>query len=308
MSATRTVTYSLAAIAAALALLFTLPAGAHEHAARHSHLATSNQPRIQFDWYQDIVYDPDYHIPWRTSLDIYVPDPVDAPTPVVLFVHGGGWRGSDKAYYKDLGEKPAWFTTELGYVFVSMNHRFLPDGGYPGSFEDVAKVLAWIHDHITEYGGDPERIILFGHATGAIQTSLVATDEAFLRAGGHDLSLIKGVICVDVAFYDLVGLSGVGVIDRAFPADPAIRRRASPIHNVASNKGIPPFLILYGGDGGAVRTQSEAMAAALRAAEIAATAIELPAKDHFTANEHIGRPGDASTIVVERFLESLDLR
>ena len=65
--------------------------------------------------------------------------------------------------------------------------------------------------------------------------------------------------------------------------------------------------ILYVGEGGAVCTQSEAMAAALRAARIAAPAIKLPSKDHFTANEHIGRPGDASTIVVERFLESLDL-
>ena len=308
MTADRTVSYLITAITAALALFASVPAGAHEHVARHSHLATSNQPRIQFDWYQDLVYDADYPNPWRTSLDIYVPDPVDAPAPVVLFVHGGGWRGSDKAYYKDLGAKPAWFTTELGYVFVSMNHRFLPDGGYPGSFEDVAKALEWIHDNIAEYGGDPERIVLFGHATGAIQTSLIATDSAFLQAVGHDLSLIKGVICVDVAYYDLVGLSGAGVIDRAFAADPAVRRRGSPIHNIAPNKGIPPFLILYGGGGGAVRTQSEAMAAALRAAQIDATAIELPSKDHFTANEHIGRAGDASTIVVERFLESLGLR
>lgn len=302
------ITPALATITAALALSVTPRAAAHEHPARHSHLATSNQPRIQFDWYQDLAYDPDYDPPWRTSLDVYVPDPIDVPAPVVLFVHGGGWRGSDKAYYKDLGAKPAWFTTVLGYVFVSMNHRFLPDGGYPGSFEDVAKALAWIHANIAEFGGDPERIVLLGHATGAIQTSLVATDATFLRAVGHDLALIKGVICVDVAYYDLVGLSGAGVIDRAFPADPATRRRASPIHNIASSKGIPPFLILYGGDGGAVRAQSEAMAAALQAAQIVATAIELPAKDHFTANEHIGRPGDASTIVVERFLQSLGLR
>jgi arylformamidase len=308
MFANRTLRYSLATVTAVFVLCVTLPATAHEHPARHSHLATSNQPRIQLDWYQDLVYDADYHTPWRTSLDVYVPDPADAPAPVVLFVHGGGWRGSDKAYYKDLGAKPAWFTTVLGYVFVSMNHRFLPDGGYPGSFEDVAKALAWIHDNIAEYGGDPERIVLFGHATGAIQTSLVATDAAFLNAVGHDISLIKGVICVDVAYYDLVGLEGAGVIDRAFPADPAIRRRASPIHNIEPNKGIAPFLILYGGAGGAVRTQSEAMATALRAADIDAAAIEFPAKDHFTANEHIGRPGDASTIVVERFLESLDLR
>jgi acetyl esterase/lipase len=148
----------------------------HEHEARHSHLATSNQPRIELTWYQDIVYDDSYADTVRTSLDVYVPEPVIENAPVVLFVHGGGFRGSDKAYFKDLGEKPAWFTTDLGYVFVSINFRFLPDGGYPGSVQDVASALDWVSDNIAAYGGDPDNIILMSHATGNLQAALVATD------------------------------------------------------------------------------------------------------------------------------------
>jgi arylformamidase len=276
----------------------------HNHPEQHSHLATSNQPRIELTWYQDIVYDPSYTDIVRTSLDIYVPEPVVTDAPVVLFVHGGGFRGSDKAYYKDLGEKPAWFTTELGYIFVSTNFRFLPDGGYPNSVQDIATALDWISDNIEAYGGDPDNIILYSHATGNLQAALVATDESFLERTGNTLDLIKGIICVDGGFFDLRESSG-GVVSRALPPGDEVKALASPMAHIEPNKGIPPFLIIYGGGGGNTQLQSEKMALILRQAGISATAVEFPSKDHFTVNEHVGVPSDATTIVIERFLDSL---
>ena len=74
---------------------------AHDHPQKHTHLTMTNQPRTAMTWYRDIVYDRTYKDPERVSLDIYVPDPVRERMPVVLFVHGGGFRSSDKAYYKD---------------------------------------------------------------------------------------------------------------------------------------------------------------------------------------------------------------
>jgi len=276
----------------------------HEHAHRHSHLATSNQPRIELTWYQDIIYDPSYEDTVRTSLDVYVSQPVVENAPVVLFVHGGGFRGADKAYYKDLGEKPAWFTTELGYVFVSANFRFLPDGGYPGSVQDVATALDWISDNIQSYGGDPDNIILFSHATGNLQAALVATNESFLERTGNDLSLIKGIICVDGGFFDLREMDG-GVATRALPPGEESKTVASPIVHISPEKNIPPFLITYGGGNESTKMQSENMVSALRESGFRATAVEFPSKDHFTVNEHVGVIGDATTIVVERFLNSI---
>lgn len=277
---------------------------AHDHPQKHTHLTMTNQPRTAMSWYRDVVYDRTYKDPDRVSLDIYVPDPVRERMPVVLFVHGGGFRSSDKAYYKDLGNKPDWLTRDLGAIFIPMNFRFLPDGGYPNSVQDVANALAWIHDNIAAYGGDPEKIVVLAHATGIFSGGLAATDEQFLRKAGKSLDLVKGFIGVDGAFFDVS--SGSGLIRNLLPAASVEQlRAASPIHQIARGKKIPPALILYGGQGGDVGPQSEAFAAALRATGFTATAIEMFSKDHFTVNEDIGIPGDETTIAVARFLQAI---
>jgi acetyl esterase/lipase len=279
--------------------------GAHDDAQKHTHLTMTNQPRTAMTWYRDIVYDATYKKdPDRVSLDLYVPDPVREKMPVVLFVHGGGFRSSDKAYYKDLGSKPDWLTRDIGAIFVPMNFRFLPDGGYPNSVQDVANALAWLHDNIAKYGGDPSRIVLFAHATGILSAGLVATDEQFLAKAGKSLDILKGFIGVDGAFFDNTNPGG-GVRNVFASTDAALLRNGSPIHQIARGKHIPPSLILYGGQGGDVGPQSQAFAAAMRDKGFKATAFEMPSKDHFTVNEHIGVPGDETTIVVTRFLEEI---
>lgn len=64
-------------------------------------------------------------------------------------------------------------------------------------------------------------------------------------------------------------------------------------------------MIVYGGDNADTKTQSDNMAAALNQAGFSPDSVEFPAKNHFTMNEHIGVSGDATTIVVERFLRSI---
>ena len=277
---------------------------AHDHPQKHTHLTMTNQPRTAMTWYRDVVYDRTYKDPDRVSLDVYVPDPVRERMPVVLFVHGGGFRSSDKAYYKDLGNKPDWLTRDLGAIFIPMNFRFLPDGGYPNSVQDVANAVAWIHDNIAAYGGDPEKIVVMAHATGVLSGGLAVTDEQFLRNAKKSLDLVKGFIGVDGAFFDIT--AGAGVARTLFPTGGAAQLRgASPIHQIARGKKIPPTLILYGGQGGDVGPQSEAFAAALRNNGFKGTAIEMFSKDHFTVNEDIGIPGDETTIAVARFLQQI---
>ncbi len=280
-------------------------AHAHDSPVKHTHLAMTNQPRTAMVWYRDLVYDKSFRDPDQVSLDLYVPDPTKEKMPVALFVHGGGFRSSDKAYYKDLGDKPEWFTQKKGFIFASMNHRLLPDGGYPASFQDVATALKWLSDNIAQYGGDPSQIFLIAHATGLHSAALVATDESFLRAVGRDLSLIKGLVGIDGAFFDVTKSRG-GVVQASLPnADEAMLRKASPLFHVEKGKAIPPMLILYGAQGGDVKDQSERMAAALQAAGVMAKAMEMAGKDHFTANEHIGTVGDATTMAVDAFLDGL---
>jgi arylformamidase len=298
-------------VCAALNVAAVPPAVAHNHARAHVHVGggLSHAPftRTALVLYRDIVYDdssPDRH---ATSLDVYTAEPAPRGAPVIVYVHGGGYAAGDKAWSKDLDPKPEYFTNQLGYVFVSINYRLLPAGRYPVNVQDTANALAWIHRHVGELGGDPERIVLMGHSAGAGLVAQVATDERFLRNAGKDLSLLKGAIPIDGSAFDLTrSTSRRGELVARYGDN---WRRASPIAHVDRDKGIPPFLFLHvddGSDGGGHSSeQANVLAVALRDAGVRADVVPLTHVEHFGANERIGEPGDVTTAAVERFLESL---
>ena len=98
----------------------------------------------------------------RQVLDVY--SPANAKNlPVVFWIHGGGWEGGDKSSVK---LKPQAFM-DRGFVFVSTNYRLLPKVDMETIVADVAKSIGWVHKHIAEYGGDPNRIFVMGHSAGA---------------------------------------------------------------------------------------------------------------------------------------------
>ena len=101
--------------------------------------------------------------PNLNALDVYVPDGALATDsrPVVVYVHGGGWRVGDKS--NQITRKVDLFTG-AGYVFVSLNYRLSPptrdvlDPGplkFPAHPADVGEALGWLARNIDDYGGDP---------------------------------------------------------------------------------------------------------------------------------------------------------
>ncbi|MDY6946884.1 MAG: alpha/beta hydrolase [Pseudomonadota bacterium] len=255
--------------------------------------------------YSDIVYDtsvPDSH---AASLDVYTMDPPEPNAPVMVFVHGGGFRVGDKASSKDLDPKPEYFNSKLGYVFVSVNYRLLPEGKYPTNARDVAKALAWVHDNIARFNGDPNQIFLMGHSAGAALVAQVSTDESLLRSAGKSLDILKGVIANEGTY---VWDFDVKRAEAMFGAD---WRKASPSEHVAKAKGLPPFLLLYVKNASptSISANSEKNAARfselLRGAGVRVDAVGLDHVEHFGANERMGEPGDIITSSVENFLSSI---
>lgn len=276
----------------------------------HAHVggALSHPPHSFFmtTWYRDIVFDDSVKDTSQTSLDVYVNEPVKHPAPVLVWVHGGGYMAGDKGHSKELDPKPEFFTTRLGFVFVSTNYRLMPEGRYPHGLQDLANALAWVADNITEFGGDAEQIYLMGHSAGANMAAEVATNERFLRAAGKDLDLLKGVILVDGNAYELKE-SDLNDRNNAYYGEHW--NRAQAMRHIAKDKGIPPFLLLHVAGGSDLGTNSEqqalAMAGALTSAGIRAERVALDHVEHFGANERIGEPGDPTTTSVEKFLLSL---
>src|SRR5207253_10549737 len=107
----------------------------------------------------------------RQTLDVYT-SVEGKGKPVVVWIHGGGWRRGDKA---DVHHKPQAFV-DKGFVLVSINYRFVPTVTVKQIAGDVAKAIRWAHDHAKDYNGDPNTMIVMGHSAGAQLAALVCTD------------------------------------------------------------------------------------------------------------------------------------
>ena len=123
----------------------------------------------------------------RQKLDIYMPRGrrADGPLPVIVFIHGGGWRDGEKAGYEFAGRAIA----AQGFAAVVINYRLVPDVHYPAFVEDGAAAVRWVRGHIGEYGGDGERIVIAGHSAGAYIAAMLAMDQRWL---GADRAAVKG--------------------------------------------------------------------------------------------------------------------
>ncbi len=237
------------------------------------------------------------------KLDIYVPVPPGQSLPerprgrlgVVVYVHGGGWiHGTRKHVYKI-----PKFVTSLGYIFVAMDYRLVPDTDIEGETRDVAAAINWVAGHIGRYGGDPSRIAIMGHSAGAHLVTMVAV---------RHLVHVEGVISDDVQAYDMPAYDAMrGSLGypykQAFGNDPAKWVRWSPITYLRRSTDIPPHLMMFSGSDGARRralTSDYARELSLRGCDV--TVFDGSNYNHGTIARYLGRPNDAASAVVKRFL------
>lgn len=239
------------------------------------------------------------------SVDVY-PTTVACPAPVVVWVHGGGWRIGDKS--NQIADKQQLFNG-LGYTLVSVNYRLTDPSAadpvrYPTHNEDVAAALAWVHEHIAEYGGNPDRIALLGHSAGAQIVASIATDERYLAAHGLGLDTVSCVAPLDTEGFDvrLQGRYGTQIYLDAFGTDPAVWGDASPITHVAPGKQIPSHLLVRRGTAGRQRLLA-LYEAALTQAGVPFATIDAVGLTHGDVNNRIGALSDTTmTPAVTSFL------
>lgn len=260
----------------------------------------------------DLAYVPNGHA--RHVLDVYTPEGAN-DLPVVFWIHGGGWQSGDKTSVKT---KPAWFN-EKGFVFVSINHRLLPEVSMEALTGDVAKAFAWVRENIAAYGGDPDRILVGGHSSGAQLAALLCTDERYLKAEGTGLDCLIGCLPVDGDTYDIPAIIEVAETRRRvhhqpqasyghrekFGNDPAKHLDFSAVTHVAADKGIPPFLILYNAAHPDNSAQAARFGAVLKESGIPVTLFGGKETDHVKLNNDLGLPEDPATAALSQFLTDL---
>ncbi len=122
-------------------------------------------------------------IPYRREggkehrLDIYRPMDRPGPLPIVLYVHGGGFRILSKNTHWIM----ALAFARSGYLVFTIDYRLAPANPYPAAPEDAAAALAWTAENAERYGGNPERIFLAGESAGANLITSLAIASSYER-------------------------------------------------------------------------------------------------------------------------------
>ncbi|MBI3862622.1 MAG: alpha/beta hydrolase [Planctomycetia bacterium] len=262
---------------------------------------------------QDVKRDIPYADPAdaKQVLDVFAP-PNAKKFPVVFWIHGGGWQTGDKS---DVQIKPQFFV-DTGFVFVSTNYRLLPDVDMATIIRDVAKSIRWVHDHIAEYGGDPNRLLIMGHSAGAQLAALVSIDDRYLKAEGLSLAIVKGCVPVDGDTYDVPAIIETAETRRRvhgqpppkqghrekFGNDPAKHRDFSAVTHVAKDKGIPPFFILHVAEHPDTSAQAQRLGTVLKEAGVSTTVFGGRETTHSKINADLGKPDDPATKALSDFL------
>lgn len=209
------------------------------------------QPWIQRTAIQDIPYG-DHE---RHRLDVFPPD--NGASPVVLFVHGGGFIGGDKGndppFYGNVGR----YFAQAGFCAITMNYRLAPADSWPAGAEDVAAALSWVVTNAEAYGGDGSRIMLLGQSAGASHCASYLFDsriQTSYRPRTKAAALMSG-------YYLAQGMLSGGPLEY-FGGDPAQWADRSPA-NLVSSPHVPLLLSIAEFDPPDVAQQTYALASAL---------------------------------------------
>jgi acetyl esterase/lipase len=227
--------------------------------------------------------------------------------PLVIFVHGGGWKRGDMD--NATGAAKVTHSLDQGYAFASIDYRLVPAATVEQQAQDVADAVAKLVKDAPRLGFDPRRMVLMGHSAGAHLAALVGTDTRYLENAGLRADALRGIVLLDGAAYDVpkqIAEGGRFMHDtyvQAFGSDPARQKALSPTFQVAAPNA-PSFLILHidRADGTA---QSEALGAALRKA---GAAVEVKGfegtglRGHMEINRSLGDPSYPATPVVDAYL------
>jgi acetyl esterase/lipase len=94
--------------------------------------------------------------------DVYIPEATFGPRPVVIWLHGGGWRFGDRRLAPDLRT----FAQRSGLAVVSIDYRLSDDARFPAQVEDVKTAVRWVRSMAGKFGLDGDHIGLWGSSAG----------------------------------------------------------------------------------------------------------------------------------------------
>ena len=198
---------------------------------------------------KDIAYGPDS----RHRLDVHEPQSgPENPVPMVVFFHGGGFVSGHKNAVGDLiyGNVGDYFARH-GMLGINATYRLAPRHKWPEGAKDVAAVVTWLKANGTEYGGDPNRIFLFGHSAGAAHVATYLFHREFQKADG---AAVAGAILMS-GQYD-PDPKGPGPFDKAYYGTDTEKYAEMAAINHINRLRVPVFIVFAEFDTHQIEMQS----------------------------------------------------
>ncbi len=223
------------------------------------------------------------------QLDVYVPtgNPPAGGWPVIVAIHGGGWRKQDK---RDYGPRIASAFVPQGYVVVAPNYPLSSPGNptWPMNIEDLQAAVRWVRQNAGTFDLDAGRIVAMGESAGANLADLLGTGSPSAGpATSVDSAAVEAVVSFSAptdlaALYTASPAAGVAVAQMLGgppAAVPGSYAAASPVDQVSP--GDPPTFLVHGANDPLVPvSQSEELAAALTSAGVPNQLVVIPGAGH----------------------------
>ena len=243
-------------------------------------------------------------------LDVYAPKSRPAELiPVVVWVHGGGWRGGSKD-----GIRRSVPILSHGLGLVSIGYRLSGEAKFPAAIADVKAAIRWVRANASRYGFDPDRLGAWGSSAGGHLVALLGTAHEVaewdsMHEENAGVSSRPTAVCNWFGPTDFLRMNDFpGRIDHDAPDSPESlfigvpiqenpdkTQRANPIRYVTPDD--PPMLHMHGEkDGSVPYNQSELLHAALEKAGVESDLYMVKNADHGFRNME----GDTPESLMER--------
>lgn len=208
------------------------------------------------------------------KLDAYLP--AGERLPVVVLVHGGGWKSGYRSEFVPMALRLA----QQGFAAVTVSYRLSGEARYPAAVQDVQAAVRWVRDHAAELHIDPERVALAGGSAGGQIAALAGVTGEGVKAviNIDGLSDFTSALALKYEDDPNKNPSAAGAwFGGRYAEKAALWREASPIRYV--RPGMPAMLFIGSGQP-RFSAGREEMMAEMTQAGVASEKLLLPDAPH----------------------------